>query len=210
MIIDFSTLPALQVYQSMTQTIIPRPIAWVLTDNGIDGAAKENAFNLAPFSYFTAVSSDPALVMLSVGKKSDGELKDTRRNIIERKHCVIHIAHDSQGEALNASAATLAHGDSEIEKIGIALETVEGWSLPRVKDCPVAMYCTLYDIQEIGPNKQGLLFCEVKALYVDDKAVTYDSKQRMKFDAQVISPLSRLGASDYASFGEVFSLARPN
>ncbi len=60
--IDLSTLAPTQVYHLMTQTVIPRPIAWVLTDSG------EQNFNLAPFSYFTAVSSRPPLLMISVGK----------------------------------------------------------------------------------------------------------------------------------------------
>ena len=65
--LDFSTLSANQRYHLMTQTIIPRPIAWVLTDSN------NGSFNLAPFSYFTAVSSAPPMLMLSVGKKPNGD-----------------------------------------------------------------------------------------------------------------------------------------
>ncbi len=207
MFIDFAELSASQVYQTMTQTLIPRPIAWVLTDNGPHNG--NPSYNLAPFSYFTAVSSDPALVMLSIGKKPEGEIKDTRRNLLERKHAIIHIAHESDAKDVTASAATLPFGDSEIESLGIDAEPVEGWPLPRVKRCAIAMCCDLYDVQEIGPNKQGLLFCQIHKIFVDDKAVSFDDKQRIKIDASVISPLSRLGASEYASFGKVFSLARP-
>ena len=76
MIIQFADLKPLQRYHMMTQTIIPRPIAWVLTEND------NGSSNLAPFSYFTALCSDPALVVLSIGKKPDGSLKDTRHNPI--------------------------------------------------------------------------------------------------------------------------------
>jgi flavin reductase (DIM6/NTAB) family NADH-FMN oxidoreductase RutF len=62
--LDFSDFTAAQRYHLMTQTIIPRPIAWALTDSD------NGSYNLAPFSYFTAVSSEPALLMLSVGKKA--------------------------------------------------------------------------------------------------------------------------------------------
>ena len=68
--IDASTLAPIQIYHLMTQTVIPRPIAWVLTESG------EADYNLAPFSYFTPVSSNPPLLMFSVGKKPTGEIKD--------------------------------------------------------------------------------------------------------------------------------------
>ena len=69
MIIDFTQLPPASIYHTMTQTVVPRPIAWVLTshDNG--------QWNVAPFSYFNAVSSHPPLVSLSVGRKRDGSRK---------------------------------------------------------------------------------------------------------------------------------------
>ena len=85
MYLDLSQLSASQVYFTMTQTLIPRPIAWVLSDNGND------SLNLAPFSYFNAVSSDPPLIMLSVGFKPDGTHKDTAINIEQRKDFIVHL-----------------------------------------------------------------------------------------------------------------------
>ena len=66
MILDLSELKPAQVYFQMIQTLVPRPIAWVLSE------IEQNKYNLAPFSYFNAVCSDPPLIMLSVGKKPDG------------------------------------------------------------------------------------------------------------------------------------------
>ncbi|WP_413700946.1 flavin reductase family protein [Psychromonas sp. KJ10-10] len=108
--IDFSQFSASERYHIMTQTIIPRPIAWALTESSHDN------YNLAPFSYFTAVSSQPALLMLSVGKKPNGESKDTLTNIINNKNMVIHIASMNQAECVTQTVATLAHGESELEK----------------------------------------------------------------------------------------------
>lgn len=84
--IDFKTLSSSERYHLMTQTVIPRPIAWVLTES-----SKAN-YNLAPFSYFTAVSSQPPLMMFSIGKKPTGERKDTVVNLERQQHCVVHIA----------------------------------------------------------------------------------------------------------------------
>ena len=78
MILDLSQLKPAQVYFHMIQTLIPRPIAWVLSE------IEQGKYNLAPFSYFNAVCSDPPLIMLSVGKKPDGApitQQVTRRNV---------------------------------------------------------------------------------------------------------------------------------
>ena len=76
---SFSDLNPSERYHIMTQVVIPRPIAWVLTANDGDQSNHSSSrFNLAPFSYFNAISSDPPLVMMSIGKKPDGEEKDTR------------------------------------------------------------------------------------------------------------------------------------
>ncbi|MFT5085059.1 MAG: flavin reductase (DIM6/NTAB) family NADH-FMN oxidoreductase RutF [Lentisphaeria bacterium] len=209
MIFDFSSLSASQIYQNMTQMIIPRPIAWILTDNGEIRGADVPSYNLAPFSYFNAVCSDPPLVMISLGKKPSGEAKDTRVNIEQRHNLVIHIAGESDASAVTASAATLPHGESEVDALNMKLVDQPGWLLPRLSDAKIAMACTLYEIKELGPQRQALIFCQINQVFVTDEAVTYDNKQRTKVDASVISPLARLGASEYATFGEVFTIVRP-
>jgi len=57
-------------YKLMAQTILPRPIAWVVTENN-------GVVNIAPFSYFIGLSSEPASVLISVGHKADGTPKDS-------------------------------------------------------------------------------------------------------------------------------------
>jgi len=80
--LDISSLSPNQVYHTLIQSIVPRPIAWVLSENS------DKSHNLAPFSYFTAVSSDPALLMFSLGKRPDNNArKDTLVNITERLNC---------------------------------------------------------------------------------------------------------------------------
>ncbi|MFL0808879.1 MAG: flavin reductase family protein [Agarilytica sp.] len=204
--IGFSELNASQRYHIMTQVIVPRPIAWVLSDNGLEG---DSAYNLAPFSYFNAISSDPALVMISTSHKPSGEWKDTRLNILERKQLVIHIPSVSNMQAVSDSAATLVHGESEIAAGNLPLTKEEGWHLPRLSDAKIALACHYYDHKEFGPNKQAVIFCEIEDVYVDDEAFSEDQKGRAVIDASKVDPLSRLGANAYADFGNVITLARP-
>jgi flavin reductase (DIM6/NTAB) family NADH-FMN oxidoreductase RutF len=203
MILDLDELAPNQTYFQMIQTLIPRPIAWVLTEHG------NGSLNLAPFSYFTAVCAQPPLVMISVGHKPDGSVKDTRANIEERGDFVIHIAHCQMLEALNASSATLAADVSEIDELGLATVPFAGSRLPRLAEARVAYACECYDIQEIGPGKQSLIFGRIRHIYLDDGIVDTSVEGRIKVDAGKLDPIARLGASEYATLSEVVSLKRP-
>jgi flavin reductase (DIM6/NTAB) family NADH-FMN oxidoreductase RutF len=197
MYLNLSDLSASQIYMTMTQTLIPRPIAWVLSDNG------NESLNLAPFSYFSAVCSDPPLIMLSVGKKPDGSHKDTYTNIEERQDFVVHIASIDQLDALNQSSIALPHGESELDELNIELTPVSGSRLPRISLSPIAYICKRYDIQEIGNSRQKLILGEVLAIEIDDTACELGDDNRLKVDARKVNPLLRLGAGEYASLGEV-------
>jgi len=202
MIIDFNSTPPLTRYHFMTQTILPRPIAWVLSVNSDD------SLNLAPFSFFNAVCSDPPLLLLSIGSKSDGSIKDTRQNIVSGRPFVIHIASVDQSQVVNNSAAELAYGESELTREQLPLADFPGCSVPRLRDCHVAYHCTLYEVHEIGPNKQAMVYAEIQQLYLNDEVVE-ENNGRYVIDSQKINPLARLGGTSYAELGEVFSLSRP-
>lgn len=200
--IELSNMSSTAVYHLMTQTIIPRPIAWVLSKNNDD------SLNLAPFSYFNAVCSDPPLCMLSMGKKPDGTTKDTVANLIEEAYCVVHIAHAQQSDVVTATAASLQYGESEIEANQIKLIEHADWPLQRIADCPIAYLCKVHSTQKIGNASQQIIFVEAIELYVDDNAVN-QTNNRIVIDALKVNPLARLGASQYANLGEVFTKSRP-
>lgn len=203
MYIDFSQWDPSAIYHLMTQTVVPRPIAWVLTES-----ADQN-FNLAPFSYFTAVSSHPPLLMVSIGKKPSGEVKDTARNAKARGQLVIHIVDVGLAEAVTQTAATLDHGESEVTANGIELSDFDGFPLPRVTACPVAFGCTLYEMQEIGATPQTLLFAKVEQVYLDDHILNVQD-DRLTVDALTLDPLSRLGGGEYATLEKTFTIQRPH
>jgi flavin reductase (DIM6/NTAB) family NADH-FMN oxidoreductase RutF len=200
---DFSAFSANQRYHLMTQTIIPRPIAWALTDSG------NGSFNLAPFSYFTAVSSAPPILMLSVGKKPNGDDKDTLANIIKNEKVVIHIASEQHASLVTQTAQTLAHGESELTDAEIETTEFANFSLPRIAQCDIAYGCELYEIKPLGDVPQSLIFVEVKQVYINDKVVDVDEKQRIKVHADRIQPLARLGGAEYATINSPFEISRP-
>ena len=115
MLIDFEDMDPKDAYHILTQTVIPRPVAWVLSEN------PDGDYNLAPFSFFTPITSNPPLLMISVGKKpAEGVSKDTRVNIEARKNFVVHIAHRDLAAAVTESSRTLPHGESELKNLDLA------------------------------------------------------------------------------------------
>jgi len=209
MLIDLDATTASQAYFHLTQTLVPRPIAWVLSRNADD------SYNLAPFSYFSAVCSDPPLLMVSIGKRTDGSPKDTLANIRERKHFVVHIAHSDQIDAVNASAGSLLPGESEVDALQLATcpfasMTLEGFDLPRLTDARIAYACECYRIDQIGNQSQTLLFGRIHAIHVDDSIVEHSDKGRLKIDSKKLDPLARLGADEYLCAGQPKRLKRPD
>ena len=201
--IDFAELSAREAYGFMVQAIVPRPVAWVLSDNGTGN------FNLAPFSFFNGVTSRPPTLSISIGKKRDGAKKDTWRNIEERSHFVVHIAGASMAKQVSDTSASLTFGESEVDRNQIELTPVDGWSLPRVRTANVAMLCERYRIVEIGDGPQGLIIGRILRAYVDDAILAKDGDGEVMLLPRHLDPLARLGGDSYASLEEPFEVERP-
>lgn len=210
--IDFKQLTKNEIYHTVTQTLVPRPIAWVLSQH------QGGHFNLAPFSYFTAVSSAPPLVMFSVDAKAPGIKKDTAVNIHEHNpYFVVHIANASQAEAVTETSRTLPAEESELNNIDILLTAFDGFPMPRLGGVPIAFGCKLHSTQQVEGTLQTLIFGEIEQLYIDDKCATTTAyvdkagrqRTRLTVDAKQLDPLSRLGAGEYGTLGTVKSVPRP-
>jgi len=204
MYLDFGAMKPPEIYLTLTQTVIPRPVAWVLSEN-LDGGS-----NLAPFSFFNALCSNPPLIMISVGRRQDGSLKDTQANIEARREFVVHIGHWEQLDSLNESSATLPSGESETQRLGLETVCFEQFRLPRLVDARVAFACSRYQIQEIGNSGNTLILGRVHGVYLADGVVGKDNRDRPKICADKINPIGRLGASEFVRFGEIHTRHRPD
>ena len=193
------------IYHLMTQTVVPRPIAWVLTEH------PNQSYNLAPFSYFAPISSQPPVVVFSGGvKPTDGSVKDSIANFERTERAVIHIAHTELAAEVTESARTLPLNESELDRCNLSLTEFTNFPMPRIAECRVALGCTLQTIHEIGTVPQRLVVAEVTHLYIDDNCIEMDAKGRRKIPAAKLDPLGRLGAGDYAGLGEVIHIPRPD
>ncbi|NQY66538.1 MAG: flavin reductase family protein [Flavobacteriales bacterium] len=202
MYFDFTELSDAECYHLTTQTVMPRPVAWILSE------FSEKNYNLAPFSYFTPITNNPPLLMVSVGTKPGGELKDTIKNMTFSKKMVIHIASADLAEQVTLTAKDLPQNKSEVDLAKLELVDFEGFDMPRLKDCSIAYGCSLYEIKEIGNKPQSLLFAQVEKLYVADEMVSLE-EDKVTINAKKINPLARLGGNEYANLKDVFAIARP-
>lgn len=201
MLLDFSQLPAREVYGWMSGAITPRPIAWVST------IAADGRTNLAPFSFFQGVTSNPPTLMFVPVNNRDGQPKDTLRNIREVPEFVVHVVPHALAEPMNACAATLPHGESEFEKFGIAATPSARVRPPRVAAAPVAFECTLHQIVDIGegPLAAHVVFGRIQLMHVDDTVLGADGR----IDAGRLDLIGRLSGDWYCRTTERFTVKRP-
>ncbi len=193
--IDASALSGKQRYWTMIDTIVPRPIAWVLT------LAPDGVPNLAPFSFFNGVCARPPIVSIAIGSKpvDDGAGgrrfvdKDTTRNTRHHGAFVVHLAPAARAAEVQRTAEDHPAGTDVPDLLGLG--TVPGtWTdVPRIDALPIAMECRLHEIVPVGSPTTSLLLGEVLGWHVHDDLV--DDEGRIRVEGW--DPLARLGVDRY-------------
>ncbi len=161
-IIDFASIESVERYKLMSTNIIPRPVAWIVTENN-------GIINIAPFSYFTGVSSVPPLLMVSIGRNKKGlnEPKDTFKNIKETKKATVCLVPVELTEKMDKTGEVLPHNISEAEKFGIEVERIDDNFPPIVKGCKRAFFTTLYGTFERDEMATIPFFLEIDKMYIE-------------------------------------------
>ena len=130
--------------------IVPRPIAWVGT-LGTDGRP-----NLAPFSFFNAMSFDPPIVAIGInGAHVEGGPKDTLRNIEQTREFVCSLATWALRDEMNRSSASVPPGTSEFDLAGLTAAPARMVRAPRVKESPAHLECRYHDTIALPPDRRG-------------------------------------------------------
>lgn len=198
---DLSDFSESETYSLLTQTIIPRPIAWVLSENTLLSGNDGKSFNLAPFSFFNGIASRPALFMFSIGAWDvSGKTKDTLANIRESKKFTVGIPSYSQNEAVQKTSTRLPYGASEVDMYGVSI-TDWDWPTPLITDCSINFACT-YSV-ELNPENstQIVVFAKISKIEISDKVIGRDEKDRLTIDPMLVDPLLRLGSGFYGRLG---------
>ena len=175
MVIDFKKQTDTQRYKLMATSIVPRPIAWIVTQGEV--------LNIAPFSYFTPLSSNPATMIVSIGEKLDGTPKDTLRNLRQTKKCVIAIVGERHFEAMHLSSKALKANESEIERFNIETQKVLEDFPPIPKDIQIAYFCEYLQEVDLKGSKTTPTIVEIKHLYINDAIISDQQKLHFEVDA---------------------------
>ena len=195
MIFDPRQHPRSDVYRFLVSAVIPRPIALVST------RSTEGGLNVAPFSYFIAISSEPPLIAIAVSDRA-GDQKDTLRNIRETNEFVVNVVSEPMLDAVVQAAGEWPREVSEFAKTGFTPAPSERVQPPYVAESPLQLECTLH--REIPLGNSFLVVGEVVLARVRDEMLTDG-----RVDPAKLAPVGRLGAENYAPLGPVLKRARP-
>ncbi|MBM3268632.1 MAG: flavin reductase family protein [Candidatus Sericytochromatia bacterium] len=197
---DPADLSSRERYKILIGAIVPRPIAWVST------VSPAGLPNLAPFSFFNGVCSDPMAVSIAVGRRQTG-LKDTLRNIEATGEFVINVVTEDLAEPMNRTSEEFP---PEVDEFAVAgLTPLPGVKVapPRVAESPINLECRLLQVVYLGdrPGSGSLVVGEV--VYGHIRADLVDS---WRIDAAKLRPIGRLGGAFYTRAAtDVFKLLRP-
>jgi flavin reductase (DIM6/NTAB) family NADH-FMN oxidoreductase RutF len=162
-IFDMQALPPKERYKLLTATIVPRPIAWVVT---LDTAGVVNA---APFSFFNVFSQDPPVVGVSIEPPHGGGVKDTAANIAATRQFAVCLVSAANAAAMNVTAIAFAPDVDELAAAGLTPAPSNRIAPPRIAESPVALECELFQTIPIGGHQLVLGRCLV--MHVRDDCV---------------------------------------
>ena len=183
--------------------VVPRPIGWITS---LD--SKGNV-NLAPFSYFNAVSDDPPCVMFCPGDHEGGRAKDTRLNVEETGEFVCNMASWDLREQMSATSASLPRGTDEMNHAGLAAEPSVKVRPPRVKDAPAHLECKYLQTVALPKSKtiaqNYIVIGQVVGIHIRDDVIVDGRVDILKF-----KPVARLGYKDYTVVDSQFTMVWPD
>ena len=202
--IEIDSLNSQELYNLLTSTITPRPIAFVSTK---DSSGQDN---LSPFSFFNVFSVTPPVVVFSpVNRISDDSKKDTLKNVINSKECVIALANTKIVQQVSLASGNYDSNIDEFKKAGFTKKKATLIDVNLINEAPVNFECKVTQIVELG-SKGGagnLVICEILKIHIDENVFDHDNK----IDPLKLDIVSRLGLSWYGrtSVDSIFKIAKP-
>ena len=182
-------------YKLLTNLVVPRLIVWVTSQN------RDGVVNLAPFSFFNAISSNPLYVIVSIGQNAAGEPKDTSRNILASGEFVVNLVTEDLFAAMNISAADFPADQSELEVANLHTAPSVHIKTPRVAEAQVSLECKLFSAQPLGTY----------TLFIGELVMFHVADNRMgpRLHINNFAPIGRLGSpSVYCRTTDRFDIAR--
>lgn len=191
-------------YKLLVGAIVPRPIALVST------LSQEGYLNLAPFSFFNGVGSNPMLLMFCPANNADGSEKHSLQNAAPTAdggtgQFVVNIATESFATQMAAAAEPLPHGQSEFDLAGLTPAPSCSVRPPRVAESPIAFECTTLHVMRFNPGTPAganMIIGQVVHIHADDKLIN----DRMHIDPAALNAIGRMSGLDYCTTHDRFQI----
>ena len=181
--------------------VFPRPIGWISSVN------KNGIANLAPYSYFNAVTDEPPQIMFcSNGSSSHYKYKDSLSNILSTKEFVVNFATSSTRNQMNNSSIDFKPDEDEFILSKLKKKKSKLVRAPSVKDSPVNLECKLVKIIKLKSNSKKIstmIVGEVIGIYINNKFI-----KNNRVDSISMRYIARMGYSEYTTIASKFSLKR--
>lgn len=187
-------------YKLLAATVMPRPIAWIVT---LDGAGKINA---APYSFFNAMGASPPTVAVGLLPDANRGFKDTARNILDTGEFVINLVPEALAKSMNITALDAPADVDELSIADLSTSASEHVNPPRISASPVAFECVSLSSVVTGPQ-QTIVIGRVLAVHVQDEYVK--DAERAYIDTPALDLVGRSFGSDYVRTRDTFSMERP-
>jgi flavin reductase (DIM6/NTAB) family NADH-FMN oxidoreductase RutF len=190
-----------EIYKLMTGLIVPRPVALVST---VD---KDGIPNVAPFSFFCGVGSNPPTVLFCPSLRSSGDhRKDTLRNVEQTSEFVINIVSDSIAAATNATAADVGPEVDEFLLAGFTATPSKVVRAPRVAESPAQFECKLLQIVFTGtaPGAGVVVLGQIVHIHINAEL-----EQNFRIDPAKLDAVGRMAGNTWVHTRERFDLERP-
>jgi flavin reductase (DIM6/NTAB) family NADH-FMN oxidoreductase RutF len=201
MLFDFEKMAALDRFQLLLGTVVPRPIALVTT---VD---EDDALNAAPYTQFTVLSHDPPLLVVSVLSHPDRRLKDTANNILATKEFTVSLVSEAIAQKMNITCIDAPPGTNELKLAGLETAVSAKIRAPRVAASPVAFECRFLTSLSFGPN-QAILIGQAVCCHVADQFVI--DAERALIDTPELKLIGGMhGQKWYAKLSDRFEMERP-
>lgn len=186
-------------YKLLSGLVVPRPIGWI-------GTRRSNGtFNLAPFSFFNVVSTNPPTVLFSAGRHSDRP-KDSATLAEVAGEFTVNIVSESVAEAMNVTAGTYTAEDDEFAIAGLTPVVGEIVQAPMVEESPANLECRVMDILDLGPGPTTrVVVGEVLVIHVRE-----DVLDGTRVDNDALQAIGRMAGSTYIHTRDRFDLQRPS
>lgn len=200
MLFDLTKLKPEDQYKLLASTVVPRPIAWVVTLN------PEGRLNAAPFSFFNVFGAGPPILCLGIGARRPGDPKDTGENIRLTGEFVVNLVAHENAEAMNVTAIEFGPEVDELAEARLTTLPSEKIRPPRIAESPVAMECERLATVELG-NDRALVMGRVLMMHVRDDAVLDAAK--CYIDTPALKLIGRMhGRGWYTGTEHAFDMPR--